>query len=397
MRGEFTNIENTPDNQIFQVVFFPDRIYHAQYLNATRSSRYRYYVHEVRNAWDSMVMKGLVFLDGQMLANFVRLEYRASRLVEQARERERFLKDSLLAQVSLIHADAAKNASALVRLHFDAWINAYQAEIWDNLEPPPTKHHNAKVANMMGREGSITRVRSFCPALGDPDNIHQVTVAYRENDIDIPSGFKIYAQDDSHTIGYAQWDNNYGRTYQVPNTQDPSANQNTAEVNNYLLDFRRGWFFQKVRTDVSPVRYKNAMTEPTSADWNTPGPNDNIIEMRWVVQRELGGSNVYFHEVTIPPGTVEGTHQHIGSEELYYIFEGNGIAYMGDGDDPNLKDDAKYPVREVDIFGLPKHKVREVHVEPGSVIYTKSGGIHGIRNLDKTNPLRFVAFGYHSS
>jgi oxalate decarboxylase/phosphoglucose isomerase-like protein (cupin superfamily) len=250
---------------------------------------------------------------------------------------------------------------------------------------------------MMGREGSITRVRWFCPALGDPDNIHQVTVAYRENDIDIPSGFKIYAQDDSHTIGYAQWDNNYGRTYQVPNTQDPSANQNTAEVNNYLLDFRRGWFFQKVRTDVPPVRYKNAMTEPTSADWNTPGPNDNIIEMRWVVQRELGGSNVYFHEVTIPPGTVEGTHQHIGSEELYYIFEGNGIAYMGDGDDPNLKDDAKYPVREVDIFGLPKHKVREVHVEPGSVIYTKSGGIHGIRNLDKTNPLRFVAFGYHSS
>ncbi len=168
-------------------------------------------------------------------------------------------------------------------------------------------------------------------------------------------------------------------------------------MNNYLLDFRRGWFFQKVRTDVPPVRYKNAMTEPTSADWNTPGPNDNIIEMRWVVQRELGGSNVYFHEVTIPPGTVEDTHQHIGSEELYYIFEGNGIAYMGDGDDPNLKDDAKYPVREVDIFGLPKHKVREVHVEPGSVIYTKSVGIHGIRNLDKTNPLRFVAFSYHSS
>jgi len=119
--------------------------------------------------------------------------------------------------------------------------------------------------------------------------------------------------------------------------------------------------------------------------------------MRWVVQRELGGSNIYFHEVTIPPGTVEGTHQHIGSEELYYIFEGNGIAYMGDGDDPNLSDDTKYPLLEVDIFGLPKHKVREVRVEPGSVIYTKSGGIHGIRNLDPAQPLRFVAFGYHSS
>ena len=388
MNDQFNSIQNTPDNQIFSIVFFPDRIYHARYLNATRSSRYRYYVHEVRNAWDSTIMKGLVFLDGQLLARFIRIEYRAGRLVEQAREQARFLKDCVLANVSLIHSDPQKNASAQVRLHFDAWIDAYQVEIWDSLEPPPTKHHNSKVANMMGREGSITRVRSFGPALSDPDNIRQVAVAFRENDVDIPSEFQ---------IGNPQWDNNYGRTYQLPNTQDPSSPQNTVQVNNYLVDFRRGWFFQKVRTDVPPVRYKNAMTENTSTDWNRPGPNDNTIEMRWVVQRELGSSNVYFHEVTIPPGTVEGTHQHIGSEELYYIFEGNGIAYMGDGDDPNLSDDAKYPLRVVDIFGLPQHKVREVHVEPGSVIYTKSGGIHGIRNLDPSNPLRFVAFGYHSS
>jgi oxalate decarboxylase/phosphoglucose isomerase-like protein (cupin superfamily) len=388
MNYAFNAIQNTPENQVFSIVFFPDRIYHAQYLNATRCSRYRYYVHEVRNALDSMIMKGLVFLDGQLLARFLRLEYRASRLVEQAREKERFLKDCVLANVSLIHADVTKNASARVRLHLDAWIDAYQVEIWDNLEPPATKHHNAKVANMMGREGSITRVRPFGPALSGLDNIRQVTVDFHENDIDSPSGFQ---------IGDPQLDNNYGRTYQVPNTQTPSAGENTVSVNNYLLDFRRGWFFQKVRTDVPPVCYKNAMTENTSADWNTPGPNENTIEMRWVVQRELGGSNVYFHEVTIPPGTVEGTHQHIGSEELYYIFEGNGIAYMGDGDDPTLTDDTKYPIREVGIFGLPKHKVRELHVEPGSVIYTKSGGIHGIRNVHPTNPLRFVAFGYHSS
>ena len=117
----------------------------------------------------------------------------------------------------------------------------------------------------------------------------------------------------------------------------------------------------------------------------------------WVVQRELGSSNVYFHEVTIPPGTVEGTHQHIGSEELYYIFEGEGIAYMGDADDPTLADPNKHPVLTVDLFGLAKHDVREVKVEPGSVIYTKSGGIHGIRNLNSDKPLRFVAFGYHSA
>lgn len=387
MDPRFDVIQNSPENSIFAIVFFPDRIYHAQYLNATRSARYRYYVHEVRNAFDTMVMKGLVFFDGNLLARYLRIEYRASRLVEQARERNRFLRTAVLAQIGVRHRDPARNAQALVRMHYDDWIDAYQVEIWDSLEPPATKHHDIKVANMMGREGSITRVHAFDPALADLAGIHQVELSFRENDIDIPLGYK---------IGDPQYDNNFGRTYQVPTTQDPSAPQNTVPANNYLIDFRRGWFFQKVR-DLAPVRYRNAMTEPSSADFNTPGPNDNIIEMRWVVQRELGGSNVYFHEVTIPPGTVEGTHQHLGSEELYYIFEGEGIAYMGAGDDPGLDDDTKYPLRNVDIFGLPKHDVREVKVEPGSVIYTKSGGIHGIRNPHGTQPLRFVAFGYHSS
>jgi oxalate decarboxylase/phosphoglucose isomerase-like protein (cupin superfamily) len=387
MNALFDAIQNRPENSIFSIVFFPDRIYHAQYLNATRSPRYRYYVHEVRNIVDLTVMKGLVFLDGNLLARFIRVEYRASRLVEQARERERFLQGQLLVHLKLLHKDDSKNADATVRMFYDNWINAYQVEIWDSLEPPPTKHHDAKIANMMGREGSITRVRRFGPALADIDNIKQVELAFRENDIDIPFGYR---------IGNPQWDNNYGRTYQVPNTQDPSAPQNTVQVNNYRVDFQRGWFFTKVR-DIPPVRYKNAMTEPTSTDFNRPGPNDNTIEMRWVVQRELGSSIVYFHEVTIPPGTVEGTHQHIGSEELYYIFEGEGVAYMGAADDPSLADDAKYPLRNVEIFGLPKHNVREVKVQPGSVIFTKSGGIHGIRNLNTDQPLRFVAFGYHSA
>ncbi|EEF62300.1 cupin domain-containing protein [Pedosphaera parvula] len=385
MDPRFTEIENRPENQIFSIVFYPDRIYHAQYLNATRSPRYRYYVHEVRNKVDNAVLKGQVFLDGALLARFIRIEYRASRLVELAREKERFLKDRVLAFIKVNHEDPAKNAEGMVRLHYDAWIGAFQAEIWDNLEPPPTKHHDAKVESMMGRDGSITRIRRFGPALSDPNGIRQVEVAFRENEIDIPFGYK---------IGDPQWDNNFKQTYQVPNTQTPSADQNTVPKNNYLLDFQRGFFFQNVR-DLLPVRYKNAMTEPTSADFGRPGPNDNTIEMRWVVQRELGGSNVWFHEVTIPAGTVEGTHQHIGSEELYYIFEGEGIAYMGDGDDPRMSDDTKYPLRTVDLFGLPKHDVREVKVQPGSVIFTKSGGIHGIRNINSDKPLRFVAFGYH--
>jgi oxalate decarboxylase/phosphoglucose isomerase-like protein (cupin superfamily) len=102
---------------------------------------------------------------------------------------------------------------------------------------------------------------------------------------------------------------------------------------------------------------------------------------------------VFFHEVTVPPGVVEGAHQHIGSEELYYIVEGVGVAYMGENDDPAL---AEAPRVERDIFGIGPRTCRQVDVEPGSVIFTKSGGIHGIENKgDK--PLRFVAFLYHSA
>lgn len=40
MDPRFDKLATDPWAQVFQVVFFPDRIYHAQYLNATRSSRY---------------------------------------------------------------------------------------------------------------------------------------------------------------------------------------------------------------------------------------------------------------------------------------------------------------------------------------------------------------------
>jgi oxalate decarboxylase/phosphoglucose isomerase-like protein (cupin superfamily) len=79
---------------------------------------------------------------------------------------------------------------------------------------------------------------------------------------------------------------------------------------------------------------------------------------------------------------------------LYCIVEGNGIAYMGDNDDPTV--DSKYKRVNREIYGLGISACREVPVQPGSVIYTKSGGIHGIRN-PTTEPLRFVAFLYHTS
>ena len=50
------------------------------------------------------------------------------------------------------------------------------------------------------------------------------------------------------------------------------------------------------------------------------------------------------------------------------------------------------------MFGLGKEKFKELPVRPGSMIYTKSGGMHGIRNpAGNTEPLKFVAFLYHSA
>jgi mannose-6-phosphate isomerase-like protein (cupin superfamily) len=115
--------------------------------------------------------------------------------------------------------------------------------------------------------------------------------------------------------------------------------------------------------------------------------------MRWLFQRELSGSVVFFHEVTIPPGSVEGTHRHIGSEELYYVVSGQGLAYMRDGDDPSA---GEYPLVKRQVYGIGERDCREVPVGPGSVLFTKSGGVHGIRNPG-TEPLRFVAFLYHST
>ena len=42
MDPRLATIADDPANSIFAVVFFPDRIYHQEYLNATRSPRYRY-------------------------------------------------------------------------------------------------------------------------------------------------------------------------------------------------------------------------------------------------------------------------------------------------------------------------------------------------------------------
>ena len=377
MDSRFNDIFTSPENQVFQVVFYPDRIYHDQYLNASRSPRYRYNVQEVRSYVDIVVLKGEVYMDGNYLCNFLRIEYYATRLIEQAREKNRFVRDEALAWVKVQPTNPVNTAEATVKLSYCPWVDAHQVEIWETLEPPQAQSHDFTVLDLMGRSGSITRVPQFNPALRDIKSLKVVELAFRENDRDLPFGYR---------INEPRWDNNYLRSHQEPRTQEPSSPQNTIADENYLIDFQRGFYRQA--KDVLPVRYRNAMMEPGNPDTD---PN-NIIEMRWILQRELGSSLVFFHEVTIPPGKVEGTHRHIGTEELYYIFEGEGIAYMAVGDDPATEG---FPTVEREIFGVGKKQCKELPVRPGSVIYTKSGGVHGIRNPGGV-PLKFVAFLYHT-
>jgi mannose-6-phosphate isomerase-like protein (cupin superfamily) len=378
MDTRFDQINSTVENSIFHVVFFPDRIYHAQYLNATRSERYRYNVREVRGQADISVLKAEVYMDGERYSNVLRIEYRASRLVEKARNKNRFLQDELLAYINLLPTQSP-SVDGMVKLSYCPWIDAYQVELWETLEAPETKQHDARVLDMMGFQGSITSLPAMRPVLAKLPELKRLELAFRENDRDLPFGF---------TINNPEWDNNYERKIQVANSSTPSSPGNTINTFNYLIDFQRGWYIQS--SDIAPVRYVNAMMNDADKDRNS----ENIIEMRWLLQREFGSNLVFFHEVLIPPGKVEGTHQHIGSEELYYIIEGNGIAYMGENDDPATRD---FPTVERSIFGFDQPKrCKELPVRPGSIIFTKSGGIHGIRNPGSA-PLRFVAFLYHGS
>src|SRR5262245_34959866 len=385
MDPRFNDIFTDVSNDVFQVVFYPDRIYHAAYLNATRSSRYRYNVLEVRNAFDITVLKAEVYLDGIFLSNVLRVEYRAGRLTEVARERSRFLRDRVLMNIHTLDPDADPGApshgpAADLFLHYDKWINAYQAEIWESVAPPPRKSHDFKVLDQIGRSGPITSVFAFKPLLHEIKRLRRLEVSFRENDVDLPFGYR---------INNPQYDNNYLRNHQVPNTQDPSSDANTVNDGCYLIDFQRGYFFENI-DGVAPVRYRNGMMEPSNPETRP----DNIIEMRWILQREFASSVVFFHKVTIPPGGMRGTHRHNGTEELYCIDEGEGIAYMGDNDDPA---NATYPRVERQLYGLGVQWCREIPVKPGSVIFTKSGGIHGIKNPSAHQPLRFVAFLYHTS
>src|SRR5262249_46049786 len=157
------------------------------------------------------------------------------------------------------------------------------------------KRHDYRVLDQMGRSGPITSVFAFKGLIARLSELKRIELAFHEPDVESVTRRKI-----TNPV----WDNNYLRSHQVPNKPAPSSFENTILDRNYLIDFRRGYFFSNLR-DLEPVRYKNAMMDPGNED----ASDNNIIEMRWVVQREFASSVVFFHEVTIPPGAIEGTHR----------------------------------------------------------------------------------------
>jgi len=369
MDNRFDDIFNSPENDIFQVVFFPDRIYHARYLNASISTRYRYNVTEVRNKSDITLLKGEIYLDDELITNFLRIEYGASRLVETTRERGRYIRNKVkIDSIKLLEENLTAHS---ITLNHSKQIQAYQVEIWETLEPPSGRFHDNQIMNMMGSDGSITRIRNFTKALKNLNSIINIEISFREFDYDLPYGYHIPTP---------AIDNNYLRTFQDPGTPDP-----TQPVHNYLITFQRGWYIDQKK--IVPVTYTN----PLMDERNTDRDVNNKINMRWILQRELGGNLIYFHEVEIPPGKVEGTHQHLGSEELYYFYSGKGEVYMAKDDDPKTD---SYPEVELPIFQLDNHKCKVMPASPGIIVYTKSGGIHGIKNTG-SKALKFIAFGYH--
>jgi mannose-6-phosphate isomerase-like protein (cupin superfamily) len=384
---DFDDRYTLPEYCLSRVLFYPDRVCHAVEVAASRrSARYRYNVQRVRNKASIRVVLGEVYLDANLLGAFLRVDYQAARLAEASREQHRMLGDRIRAWIRLHAARREQEVQGVQRalaaeghltLHYDPACHSYFVELWETLEAPATSTHDFAVLDLMGRDRPITRVRELAPVISSNVDIRRIEVAFAELDRMPSSGAP---------ISRVAWDNNLQASHEEPRMPDASSPQNTVSDLNYLLDFQRGWFLHA--DDIPAVRYRNPLMDADHPDRS----DTNIVAMRWILQRALGGSVVFFHEVTLPPGATEGTHQHVGSEEVYYIVQGTGTAYMGAGDDPATD---SHPTVTLPVYDVGKRSCTELAVRPGHVIFTKSEGIHGIRN-DGTVPLKFVAFLYHA-
>lgn len=370
----FDALYNSPETDLSLVVEYPDLIFHAHHLAAAdRCHRYRYAITDVRDKHDITVLRGTVYLDGRRCADFLRIEYRASRLPSLVHGSGRGLGRQVLAWVRL-----DGDAEATLHLHYCTRIQAYEVELWSTLEPPDGASHDHSVLDLMGRDTPITRVRSLASKLADVARIDQVELAFCEPDHTDPDGKPIT---DPH------WDNNYHAAVFVAHSAVPDDPANRVTSPNYLIDFTRGFF--RPSGSVPPVLFQNWRMEASDPE---ASPN-NVLSRRWLVQREGGSGLVYLVEGTLPPGGVEGCHRHVGAEELIYVVAGEGVAYVAAGD---LADAESYPAVVRPTFGIGERPCRELPLGPGALLYTKSGGVHGLRNTGPA-PLTYVAFLYQTT
>ena len=373
MSFHFDALFSGPETDVSLVVSYPDMIYHARYQAAAAVSyRYRYALSDVRSKHDLTLIRGTVFLDGQLCARFLRIEYRASRLNGLVRAAGRNLGNAVLAWLRL-----DDSAEATVRLHHCAALGAYHVELWDTLAAPDGGYHDHAVLGVMGRDAVITRPASLALALGNVTKLRHVEIAFREPDRTWPDGWP---------ISNPQWDNNFQATIQVPHSPLPDDSANVEPAPNYFIDFARGFF--RPAGSVPATRFRN--WQMTTADPEASA--ENVASRRWLVQREFAGRMVYCFEGTLPPGAVEGCHRHVGAEEVLYFVAGEGLAYVAMGDLP----DAELLTPTVrPVFGIGDRPCWELSVGPGAMLYTKSGGVHGLRN--NTNaPLTYLAFLYQT-
>ncbi|MEI7686345.1 MAG: cupin domain-containing protein, partial [Planctomycetota bacterium] len=341
MEPTFSDLFSGTEHEVFKIVSFGDRICHQRHFNASVSPRYRYNVRSVQAKSDVVVQLAEVFLDSQFLCNMLRIEYRASRLVEAARAHGRLLGDQVQAWFHLVPEGTnldtplqERGPASTVKLTFDEAIKAFQVEVWETLEPPPTCTHDIEVLDQMGRHRSITARNELKSALHDLKALQGIEIAFREDDVDFRTGLRIDAP---------TWDDNYGRSHQTPRSPEPDSPQNTETLRNYFIGFHKVVYLDAAET--TPVRYRNLLMSEGDPDCRP----DNVVEIRWLLQRQLGGRAVYFQEVVVPPGAVEGVHLYVGAESLYYVIEGEGVAYLGEHDDPST---ASLPTVQRDVLGV---------------------------------------------
>ena len=73
-----------------------------------------------------------------------------------------------------------------------------------------------------------------------------------------------------------------------------------------------------------------------------------------LVRKSLIQSNgIVCDFVCFEPGQAAGSHKHPVQDEIFYVVEGKGIITFEDRDD--------------------------IHVKPGSVVFTPSGAVHGVQ------------------